>query len=400
MRQASTGVRAGIDGLARIFGVGQGQQQGAMPTPEDHARVQHGAMRFARGEGAATPQEIKEIDQVTGMDQVDADPGMKNLMRIDQVAQYYLLRGEKDKAEAASAALLQHGALQVKQAATMASAAIAHWQEIGDPAALEHASQFIQRAHQYIPDGTDLKIDIDPRTRQIVATTIGSDGQPQQQVIDPQAVPQLLGQAMDGSAYWKSVYQIAQPRLAEQEISQQGQNQRLLAQQQAEQYKYERNAQGEQYRHDRGLSEGLSAGERSKNANAQWFADWGQRFAAAPAEQKPALVQEAQQYRWDNTPDRQRPIDSASLGDFEGTPFDGKFDSADVQTMQGMAGALAVKNGALDAVGAMNAIGALVTAPDFKLLPDGRVSAGGLNLVFNPALMPGLNQLRQRYKGQ
>ena len=307
-------MKAGVDGLTRIFGLGQ--QQGAIQTPEGDVQQDQGVQRFARGEGAATREEIAEIDQTIGMQQVSADEGMKNLMRIDKVAQYYLLRGEKDKAEAASASLLQYGAVQVRQSAVMAQAAFDEWQRTGDPQDLKNASKAIQRAHQFIPDGVNLKIDVDPQTRQIVATTVGPDGESQQQVVDPQAVPQLMQQAMNGSAYWNAVYQIGQPRLAEQGMQDRASMQREQYKTYEEQQKNEREAQEEEYRFRRGVDVGGSEKERTRKANEGFYTDWRQRMTEASPDQKPMIMQEGLQFTYDATPSRRTPVE---LGDLYAT---------------------------------------------------------------------------------
>jgi hypothetical protein len=385
-------VKAGVDGIARIFGLGQ--QQGGIATEEDAVRQDQGIKRFAQGEGAATRQEIAEIDETLGMNQVQADEGMKNLMRIDKVAQYYLMRGEKDKAEAASASLLQYGATQVRQAGVMAQTAFTAWQETGDPADLRRASLAIQKAHQLIPDGVNLKIDIDPETRQIVATSVGADGRSHSQVVDPQAVPQIMEQAMNGSAYWKAVYQIGQPRLAEQQITQEGYDRREVQKTQTEQIKNEREAQEEQYRHDRGLSEGLTDKERTRKANEGFYTDWRQRMTEAPPEEKAQLMQEGLQFTYDQTPSRRTPVDSATFAPPAETPVA----EEDSNAVRGIAQMLASKNEELDGPAAMEMATALITTPNLDPGRQGTLDAGGFNLVFNPQLLPQLMTLRKKYK--
>jgi hypothetical protein len=394
MRTAAPAVHAGIMGLQRIFGLDQ--QQGAIQTPEGAVQNDQGIQRFAKGEGAATSQEIAEIDQTVGMHQVNADEGMKNLMRIDKVAQYYLMRGEKDKAEAASASLLQYGAVQVRQSAIMAQAAFQHWQQSGDPQDLRNASKAIQRAHQFIPDGANIKIDVDPQSRQIVATVVGADGKAEQHVVDAQAVPQLMQQALDGSAYWNAVYQVAQPRLAEQEISQRGQNDRARATRDYEGYKNEREAQEEEYRYRRGIETGASERERTRKGHEEFYTDWRQRMTEAGPEQKPQIMQEGLQFTYDNTPNRRSPVDSTTFA----PPTDTVVEDADNNSVRGIAQMIATKNDQLDGPAAMEAATALITTPTLAPGRNGTLDVGGLNLVFNPQLLPQLMTLRKKYKQQ
>jgi hypothetical protein len=392
MRTAAPSVQTGVSGLERIFGLNA--PQGAIATPEEAIQQDNGLQRFAKGEGAATRQEIDEIDQTIGMGQVNADEGMKNLMRIDKVAQYYLLRGEKDKAEAASASLLQYGAVQVRNSAIMAQAAFDEWQKGGDPADLRRASMAIQRAHQFIPDGVSLKIDVDPATRKIVATTVGADGQSQSQVVDPQAVPMLMQQAMNGSAYWKAVYQIGQPRLAEQELQDRGSMQREQYKTYEEQQKNEREAQEEEYRFRRGLDVGGTEKERSRKANEEFYVDWRQRMTEASPEQKPMVMQEGLQFTYDATPSRRTPVDSATFA----PPEDSPVEEADNGAVRGIAQMLASKNEELDGPAAMEMATALVTVPTLEPGRNGTLDAGGFNLVFNPQLLPQLMTLRKKYR--
>ncbi|MET0720001.1 MAG: hypothetical protein ABWY64_04065 [Tardiphaga sp.] len=393
MRSVQPGVQAGTQGLARIFGLDR-QQQGAVQTPEDAVAYDQGIKRFAQGEGAATRQEIQEIDQVVGMDQVQADEGMKNLMRIDKVAQYYLLRGEKDKAEAASASLLQYGAVQVRQSAVMASTAFNEWQQSGDPADLRRASMAIQRAHQFIPDGVNLKIDVDPRTRQIVATTVGADGQQQSQVVDPQAVPQIMQQAMNGSAYWKAVYEIGQPRLAEQGMQDRASMQREQYKTLAEQEKNTREGQEEEYRFRRGIEVGASEKERTRKANEEFYVDWRNRMTEASPDQKPQIMQEGLQFTYDATPSRRTPVDSGTMP----TTSETIDDEADFGVVRSIAQMLAAKNEELDGPAAVQMAEALVTSPTLDPGRHGTLDVKGFDLVFNPQLLPQLMTLRKKYK--
>lgn len=398
---AAPAVQTGIQGIKSIFGFGGGQQQaGGIPTEEDSMRQQQGARRFAQHEGAATTHEVQAIDHSFGLENVDTDEGMKNVIRVDKVVQYYLEHGDKKRAEAAAASLLMRGAAQVQQSAAMAGAAFENWQQTGDPNALRHASMAMEKANQLIPNGMDLKIDVDPHTRQIIATTIGPDGKQQQQVVDPQMVPALLGKAMDGSAYWKAVYQIGQPRMAEQDISQQGQNARQAQTQQYEGYKNEREAQEEQFRHERDLSDGKSPGERRDKASQQYFQDWSQRYGAAGDDKnaQSQLFQEALGYTYQNTPDRKTAMVADDFQMPAESPY--KINQDDMPAVRQMAEIIARKNAVLDPGGAMEMAAALVTSPQVTNTADGRLNVSGFDLVFSPDLLPRVGELRKKYVRQ
>ena len=412
--KAGPAVKTGIDGLSRIFGFdATGQQQG-VPTPEGQAQQDAGIQRFASGEGAATPEEVGAIDKVFGIDKVAADEGTKNLMRLDQTVQYYLQRGDKEKAEAVAASLLQFGASQVKRYGITAAAAFDNYQKTGDPAALQHASEAIMRAHQMVPDGLDLKIDIDPKTRQIVATTVDASGKQQKQVVDPMAIPGLLKHAMDGSEYWGAAFQIGQPRLAEQQMHDTAAAATKASDREYnreyDEYKFqrgeeakieseERAAERKQFEHQQLLDEGQTAGERRQRQTDQFYDDWNTRFeAAGTPEEKRQLFEEGLQYRFDATPNRQQPVADDEFG-IAASQYD-QFDEADIPALTNIARVVATKNGALDASGALAVVSALVTAPVVDNNPDGTLNVEGNSLVFNPQLLPQLDTLRKKYRQQ
>lgn len=416
-QRAAPSVRAGINGLSRIFGFdATGQQQAAVPTEADAARQDQGIQRFASGEGASTPEEVGAIDKVHGNDRLNVDEGTKNLMRIDQVVQYWLMHGDKDKAEAAAASLLQYGAMQVRQAGTMAAAAFDDYQRTGDPNALRHASMAVERAQQMIPDGVNLKIDIDPKTRQIVATTVGADGKSQKQVVDPQAIPGLLKTAMDGSAYWGAAFQIGQPRLAEQQMVNEGATQREAAtrgaNQQYEEYKFQRGEeakigaeerQQERWRQQQEYQteHGRSPGERSSREMQQFYESWNQDYQAADTpEEKKSLIEEGLGYRYDHTRDRQDAVPEDLLGFAPESQFGKTFTPEDAPNVRNIARVIAQKEPTMDGGAAMETTGALITAPQLDFNPDGTINVGGNSIVFNPQLLPQLDTLRKKYRQQ
>jgi hypothetical protein len=410
--RAAPAIQQAIQGVARMFGGGQPQQ--GIPDEESAVQASDGPRRFASGAGAATNEEVRDIDFAGGIDMVQADEGVKQLMRVDKVVNFYLERGQKDMAEAAGVSLLLRGATQVKQAGTLAAAALSEYQQTGDPNDLKAASQAIQRAHQLIPDGFDLQLDVDPRTRQLVATTIDSEGKSSREVVDPRAVPQLLQGAMDGSAYWKAVYQLAQPSLAKEGM----QNEAAAAQKASDraytegydQYKYERERgdklSDEDRKAERWLWEqqyqeeaGRTAGERLDAEQEQYFADWNDRLAAAPPEQKQQVFNEGLQYRFDNAKDRQQPVAQEELMFSPDSQYAEVFDQEDVLAMTNIARIIAQKNATLDGSGAMEMAAALVMSPkgQVKNRPDGTLDINGFNLIFNPQLLPMLNGLRQKH---
>ena len=410
-RQAVPGIKQGLAGIARIFGIG-GQQQG-IPTQESAAAQDAGIRRFARHEGAAKPQEVQAIDFSTGVDQIKADEGMKNMIRIDRTVQWYLQQGRKEEAEAVAASLLLYGAQSVQRAGVMAQTALSRYQQTGDPQDFRNASLAVQKAHQMIPDGINMKIDIDPKTKQIYATVIGADGKASKQAVDPAEIPGLLKSAMDGSAYWNAVYQVGQPRLAEQEAHDRtagaSRDSEHSWQLQFDEYKNERElkekldaedraAALEEERHGRDSDEGRSAEERKQRQADTFFVDWGDRMKAAPTpEEKQKVLEEGLGYTYQNTSARNEPLADEDITRAAAAAVEaGTIKEEDSPFMINLARMLGAKNKTLDEAGAVNAAAALITQPVTNT-PYGQLSVAGLDLVFNPMMLPPLRQLRTKY---
>lgn len=395
MAAADGAIKLGMRGLNRIFGL---TDTGGVPTPEGAQGVDSGIRRFAAGEGAATKREIQAIDATMGVEDYDVDEGMKNLIRIDKTVQYYLQKGDKDKAEAVAASLLLYGAGYVKKSASAAAGAFEQYQKTGDPQDLRNATMAMERAYSAIPDGIDLKIDVDPKTRQLVATTLTHDGSQKKQVIDPQMVPQILKAGMDGSGYWEALMMIGQPGMAKQR--QAGMDAAALQEDrqaftvQNEQTKADRQAQIEDYQHYRDREEGESAGERKSYDDQVFFDDWSRKMAEQPSRE---LVEEGMGYAFDRAPDVERPVDSTTLA-FDPASEQVSTYADDMPQIQQIAGMLASKNGVLDGNAAMLKTAELIQQPNITPTSDGRLDVGGLELVFNPTLLPALMQLRGKYR--
>ena len=413
MRGATNAVGVGLQGLQRIFGISS--TSGAVPTPEDDVRQQDGARRMASGQGAATAQEVQAIDKSMGLENMPVDEGMKNLIRIDQTVQYYLQRGDKDKAEAVAASLLQFGARRVAQYGTVAQAAFEDWQQTGDPQSLKNASRAIQMAHQLIPDGWNVKIDVDPQSRQIVSTMLGPDGQRVQKVVDPMAIPGMLKATMDGSDYWSSVFQVGQPDLAKSDATQAAASARAAEARQynsdAEQRRWERNQQAGLDREGRtakrklweyeNLGTGQTAGERAQKENQAYFDEWQQKLAAATPEEQQQLTAEGMGYAYEHAAPRKTPLDDETLSfGTDTSAFNDTFEQTDLNGVRTIARSIAQKNN-INGPAAMEAAASLIMDPAPQIDPnDGTLDWNGISLVFNPQLLPVLGTLHKKYGTQ
>jgi hypothetical protein len=270
----------------------------------------------------------------------------------------------------------------------------------------------VEKAYSFSRIWANIKIDIDPKTRQIVATTVDANGKSQKQVVDPQAIPGLLKTAMDGSAYWSSTFQIGQPRLAEQGMVNEAAMDRTKSNQQYDEYKHQRGEDDKIAAEDRQAERwlwqqeyqtdaGRSPGERNTKQQQRFFESWGHDLdAATTPEEKKALLEEGLGYRFDSTRDRQDAVPEDSLIFQPESPHASTFEEADVAGIRDIARVIAQKEPTLDGSGAMEVVSALVTAPELDFNHDGTVNVNGNSIVFNPQLLPQLGVLRNKYKQQ
>jgi len=209
MADVDTALKGGANYLKRVFGL-DGAEAGAVPTPEDGAARQQGIKRFASGEGAATPDEIKEID-----DQIDPrrelSEGDRQMTRMAKITQFYLERGQKDEAEAAAASLMQYGARRFGQLGQLAQAAYSQYERTGDQSHLEKATQILSQAYGMIPDGGSMSVTTDPETGEFQATRLNADGEEEVYNIKANELPGLIQQTMSGSAYWQQIMRLGDP---------------------------------------------------------------------------------------------------------------------------------------------------------------------------------------------
>ena len=203
----SKALDGGIRALTRIFGL---KQDGAVPTPDGQAVADQGAQRFASGEGAATSEEINDIDDNVDPDR-ELDEGHRQMNRLAQTMQWYKSQGRDDEAEVAAASLMQYGAQRMQKLGSMAQAAYKQYQATGDQQHLDNTLRFMEKAYQMVPDGSDFDVNLDPATGQLMATKINSEGEEESYNISPNEIPKYLKMAQDGSGYWDSVFRIADP---------------------------------------------------------------------------------------------------------------------------------------------------------------------------------------------
>src|SRR4029077_6731034 len=150
----------------------------------------------------------------------ELNEGDRHMTRLAKTAQWYLERGEKDKAEAVSAGLMQYGAQRFGKLGSMAAAAYSGYQKDGRPEHLQQMSKNPEKTHEMIPDGAKMDVSLNPETHMLQATRIGADGKEQTYDVKPEELPGLIQKTMDKSAYWQQIFQLSDPGLAKQRESQ------------------------------------------------------------------------------------------------------------------------------------------------------------------------------------
>ncbi|MGO4440599.1 hypothetical protein [Rhizobium sp. RAF56] len=206
-RMVAEAIHNGVLFLQDTFGL---KGSGAINTPDDQGRIQGGQRRFAQGEGAATPQEVKQVDSKIDPDnQIPSD--QKQAVRLAQMTQFYLEQGRTKDAAASAGSLLLYGAQQFSRLGSLAGVALNEFQQDHDPIHIKNAVKILNAAYDLIPDGGGMDINIDPRTGMITATHNVPGEDPQTLTVQPNELPQLLKGMQDGSMYWDQILRTADP---------------------------------------------------------------------------------------------------------------------------------------------------------------------------------------------
>ncbi|MBP33233.1 hypothetical protein [Methylobacterium sp.] len=138
---------AGMSSIARTFGLDD--QTSALPDARSDRTAQ--VQRYHANEGAATPEDIRQIDQTIDPDNRLASDA-KAIARLKAGYDFFLKRGEPDKAKKYSESIL----LYTRQAVQYAGAAAEQKLRSGD---VQGAVKDITSAHNQIPDGSTMYVD-------------------------------------------------------------------------------------------------------------------------------------------------------------------------------------------------------------------------------------------------
>ena len=197
----------GIHFLSDHFGL---RQQGGIPEEGGTQVAEAGSRRFASGEGAATKEEIQQIDDKIDPDRRMAE-GDRQMQRLAKTVQWYQEQGRGKEASAVAASLMQYGAQKFGQLGSMAGAAYKQYLATKDPEHLQATIKYLDRAYEFVPDGASFDIDLDPKTHMIRATQKTADGDTKVTNVKPDELPGIVQGVMNKSLYWKTVYQTADP---------------------------------------------------------------------------------------------------------------------------------------------------------------------------------------------
>jgi hypothetical protein len=280
LQHVGDAVKGGADFLLNVFGL-HGKGDGAIPGPDAGAQAQQGVKRFASNEGAATPDEIQAVD-----DKIDPNrelsEGDRQMTRLAKTTQWYLQRGEKKKAEAVAASLMQYGAQRFGRLGQIAQAGYQKYLQTHDPADLEKTTGYLSKAYEMIPDGSKTNITVNPETHMLQSTRTNADGEEETYDISPDELPNLIQKTVDQSSYWNQIFQLGDPQGQKQKAL----DRRAAQKDQAALSKEERVAQRQQDEWDR--RHGVVRQEKTADAEA----------AAAESDRKKARDEAALMKRW------------------------------------------------------------------------------------------------------
>lgn len=140
------GRRAVRDGLKRALQITGADADSAIDTPE----LERARTNYLRGYGAAPKQMMKQAQDMVDPNR-ELPPSQRNLMAIGTVYQFFVDKGEYDKAQEAAASMVQAQRVEAQKFFSIGQAAA----QKGD---LDVAAKAFVAAYANIPNGRDLKI--------------------------------------------------------------------------------------------------------------------------------------------------------------------------------------------------------------------------------------------------
>jgi hypothetical protein len=267
MESVRAAIGDGMRGLKSEYAGGDG----AMPTPDDPALRAQNVQRMASHEGAATDEEVAQIDQRIDPDN-QLSESQRAMARFANIRDFYAERGDKAGAEAAAASMLMYGAKQLEQIGGLAAGAYTKYQETGNPKDLDAVAALMEKGYNMIPNGADVDITVDPQTRTLLVNKVNADGETEQFELQPNEITGMLESALRGNLYWSELVKQGDPK---------GYESRLTSERQA--------ADDARARREWDRQHGITRGEELTDA---------EREAKAAAE-KEERTRKAAQEEWD-----------------------------------------------------------------------------------------------------
>lgn len=190
--------------LQDMFSMRDTQPQGAMPVDPGAAHPNGGRFMFA-GLGAASKGEYDDVMKVIDP-HGKLDDNIRNIAGIKSVYDYYLKRGDIDKANKAAASLVQYTR---NVSAEYGGQAIEAYNR-GD---FKNAAALIEKGYNQIPDGNKIDVTMTKNGGGYV-TQLNEDGQVVQQgPFSPEMLMQAATGMKNGSLFWNQIVQSAQRQL-------------------------------------------------------------------------------------------------------------------------------------------------------------------------------------------
>lgn len=207
MESVRAAIGDGMRGLKSEYAGGDG----AMPTPDDPALRAQNVQRMASHEGAATDEEVAQIDQRIDPDN-QLSESQRAMARFANIRDFYAERGDKAGAEAAAASMLMYGAKQLEQIGGLAAGAYTKYQETGNPKDLDAVAALMEKGYNMIPNGADVDITVDPQTRTLLVNKVNADGETEQFELQPNEITGMLESALRGNLYWSELVKQGDPK--------------------------------------------------------------------------------------------------------------------------------------------------------------------------------------------
>ena len=193
--------------LQDMFSMRDTQPQGALPVDPGAANPNGGRFMFA-GLGAASKKDYDEVMKVVDP-QGRLDDNIRNIAGIKAVYDYYLKRGDIDKANKAAASLVQYTR---NVSAEYGGQAIEAYKR-GD---FKSAADLVEKGYNQIPDGNKLDVTM-TRNGGGFVRQMNEDGDViQQGPFSPEMLMQAATGMKNGSAFWQNIVASAQRQLGNQ----------------------------------------------------------------------------------------------------------------------------------------------------------------------------------------